>query len=180
MTNYIKNISIFFFLIFILSCDDENEPQSSTLYSGRTNITSLNVDGTLQGFSFKEGGLINRDVNIEADFVLSTITKETGKPIGSMLVSNNKTQFAFLSEDIEITSDSVYFQSIRTVPDSINYWEDMASIKTGQIYFVKTSDNKYAKLHFLDVRHFEDRGDGFPFSAATFDWVYQANGTKNF
>jgi hypothetical protein len=174
-------IKIFFFIfaaIILVSCENE-EPNVKTI-SGNSILTSRIEDGKVHGFSFKESGVVELNMNNNVDFTVSTLTSETGTPFGSLLSSPEfDTEFASL-EPMEMKIESDEFESLESIPDFVDNWANTASIKTGDIWFVKTRENKYAKLHFTDVSEITDNEGNYSFSSISFAWVYQPDGTTNF
>ena len=173
-----KYLLPFYALLVFISCDKEETEIKTT--SGNTNLTSKIEDGMISGFSFEQNGIITLTGNNEVDFIVSTLTNETGIPIGSSLSSPNlDTEFASLEAN-EITLDSDAFESLATIPNSIGNWENTAAIKTGEVWFVRTRQNKYGKILFNEVSEITDRDGTSQFSSVTFNWVFQPNGTQNF
>lgn len=150
MNNLLKFNCFIIISILLISCDEQTE---TTTISGTSTLSSLPLDGKRLGFSFEQRGVIFRDDKNIDDFVLAPMLTSSGDPIGSMLITFKDTKFAMLSKDLEITSDPAYFESIKFVPDSIDYWKDLTNIWNGQILFIQTSDKHFAKIHLRDVRH---------------------------
>ena len=179
--NTMKQLKIYPLLILfliIISCDNEEIEISTT--SGNAHLTSKLEDGKVSGFSFEQNGVIILTESNKVDFMVLTLTNESGTPIGSFLSSPNlDTEFASLKPGEE-SIDSDVFESLVTIPDSVSNWSNSTAIKAGEIWFVRTRQDKFGKLLFHEVIEITDRGGTGVFSSATFEWVFQPNGTQNF
>jgi hypothetical protein len=81
-------------------------------------------------------------------------------------------------------SDSAlkFFNNLSEVPDS-NYSLSADPVKVNQIWAIKTSENKFAKILILNTDAYEySPAPGFRgyYSEVTFKWKYQSNGSRVF
>ncbi len=165
-------------LLFAISCGDD--PLAVTITSGEATLDSKGGPGEWKGFSFALGEVTTITSETNTDFSIMTTTNQVGSVTGSSLIGNSETNFAPLNPPKVRLHSLEEFIDLRTIPDTIGSWEPLAFIADGDIWFVRTRDNKYAKIFIMEVLEVTDRGGESVFSIVTFKWVYQQDGSKNF
>lgn len=173
----IRHLWIIGFLLIFISCSDDE--LLTTITSGEATLDSRGEPGTFKGFSFDLGDVTVITSETNTDFSIMTRTDESGSVIGSYL-GGYETEFARLNPPKIRFHSLEEFDDIRTIPDTIGSWEPLASIIDGEIWFVRTSDNKYAKIFIMEVNQVTEPDGESLVSTVTFKWVYQQNGSRNF
>ena len=177
MRIFIKHLLLTLPLILVSCNSKETE---LPVKSGSAHLASLVTNGISSGFSFRVGAVVSPIESGGVDFLLITQLDEIGVPVGSSLSGPDmETNFAPLQADGVIV-DSDLFESIIEIPDSVNQWEPTANIQSGEIWFVRTRQGNYGKLFFSEVIEVAESEELDVFSIASFKWVFQPNGTRNF
>ena len=155
---------------------DSTEPEIET------NSDIATIDQNNAGFSFSHGKsvAIPNNENIIPDFLIAAHTDENGNVLGVFFGAESyRPAFCFVKECSQPDSALTYFNNLLEVPDS-NYLELALPVNPNQIWAVKTSENKYAKILILDT---EAKFDSVALNYKTiakFKWKFQTNGSRTF
>jgi hypothetical protein len=185
--NKIYTYKIIFSIILLVTlfyaCDS-----TDPVIEDNTDVATLNTKS--KGFSFALGSVIPYSIpgsdssKIIVDMQIQAIRNGI-TILGVYLTSPDTfiTTFSLIREFNQLDSAEMYFNNLKEVPDS-NYLLSADQVKINQIWAIKTSENKYAKILILDTEAYVDtiHPVGFLsfFAQTTFKWKFQQNGTRIF
>ena len=180
-----KIIISLFLLIYIVYACDTIEP-SLPSNSGQATISTNYKDFKPYGFSFSQGTSIQypNTQNIFPDFAVLVNIDLNGNVLGVFFssVDSIRPTFNLVKQFSQNDSARVFFDNLIEAPDS-NYSDLALPVIVNQIWAVKTSDNKFGKILILDTHAYTDTLDPnspITYGEATFNWVYQPNGSRIF
>lgn len=167
--------SIIILVLLILGCD-------STEPGIVTNSDIATVDQNKAGFSFSHGKslAIPNNENIIPDFIIAAHIDQNGAVLGVFFAAESyRPAFYLVKEFSQADSALTFYNNLLEVPDS-NYQELALPVNLNQIWAVKTSENKYAKILILNTEAMYDSIALNYKTLAKFKWKYQSNGSRNF
>ncbi|MEW6558548.1 MAG: hypothetical protein AB1349_14560 [Elusimicrobiota bacterium] len=149
----------------------------------------------ITGFSFAVGKIITVSDSISPlpDVIISVFTNETSiisaaisGLSGEKCLQRIYPQHAMFPNYIAI--DTTIADTARKIFDSLieapetGYYE-FSNVDKNQVWAIKTRENRYAKILILNSvarTDTSDSGSVSYYGQVTFDWVYQANGSRSF
>ena len=91
--------------------------------------------------------------------------------------------FSLIAEKSTPDSSRTIFDGLKEIPVT-TFFEGLAiPVRENQIWAIKTRENKYAKILILETMAFLDSTNSAgptPLGEATFDWIFQPNGSRQF
>ena len=172
-------------LLLVVACDDSTTPGPIPT-SGTIIIDSRVRDNRVGGFSFARATIIFSP-NAESllpDIGVMVQINEQGSIIGTFLAPSDfpRPTFCMLKQYSTIDSAQAYFQAVAEIPET-SYVDLAIPVNIGQVWAVRTRDNKYAKIL---IRNARTGIDSLSSTARTlwgeveFQWAFQPNGTRQF
>jgi hypothetical protein len=181
--NTYKIISSLIFLIILFCSCDSTEP----IIEVNSDVVTLN--SKCKGFSFALGSVIpytmpgSDSSKIITDIqIFATLSGTTIIGVHFSSPDTFVTSFRLMGEFTKSDSALKFFNNLSEVPDS-NYSLSANPVKVNQIWAIKTSENKFAKILILNTDVYEySPAPGFRsyYSEVTFKWKYQSNGSRVF
>jgi hypothetical protein len=177
-----KIIYTLIFLILLSYSCDSTEPIIEY------NSDEVTLNSKSKGFSFAKGSVIpislpdSNSSKIIVDIqIFATINGGTISGVHFGSPDTFMTSFSLIKEFNQLDSALKFFYNLSEVPDS-DYLLSADPVKINQIWAIKTSENKFAKILILNTDAYEIGGGGFRgyYSEATIKWKYQPNGSRNF
>jgi len=181
-----KKILLLFIVIVFTACENGNEPHKSTIIEGET---TLKTD-SLPCFSFRAGKAFGYPSNENqiADFFALVCINETGRPTCLGLFANDDSEtFAYIYPKNQIQPDNLdtallIFDTLSILDNDLYYTHGIC-VEQGQVFAVKTKENKYGLMVITDAKYYRDTTDTLFESYegyVTFKWKYQTNGSRSF
>lgn len=166
-------------------CKADGTGPSHAVTSGTAIVDTRYVNSQLSGFSFDQASVIRfpNSAGILPDLIALVQTNETGTILGVFFGRPDSILPAFrlLLQFATLDSAEAYFRRLTEIPDTT--YTDVALVRAAQIWAIKTRRNNYAKILIrVTLAYADSSGSGAPalYGEATFDWVYQPNGTRRF
>jgi len=179
-------VSVIFAILVWSGCKDDGMGPGPTPTSGRATIDSRYVNNQTSGFSFDQAGIVRfpNSQGTRPDMFLLVQSNETGRVVGVFFARADSLvpSFRLLRQFVALDSAQSYFQGLGEIPDT-TYVDLALPVSVGQIWAVKTRRTTFAKLlirHTLAYADSSVPGVPTPYGEATFDWVYQPDGTRRF
>jgi hypothetical protein len=174
---------VFFSLAALLflnyGCNSSIEP-TPPLNAGRVTVTSKSA-----GFSFSQAKVIPfpPPSNLLPDLAVLVQIDNVGAILGVFFsTSDLRPAFQLVRQPSTADSARIFFEALAVVPDAP--FQDLAiPVRSNQIWAIKTRENKYAKILVLNTAAYADSTNPSvptPYGEATFDWVFQPNGSRQF
>ena len=180
-----KSANLIIIAILVWSgCDKSTDPSSPT--SGTITVSSRVVNFQSTGFSFTRGSVIvfPNPQGLLPDLMVLVQIDERGSIIGVFFSPPGppRPTFRLLGQFSTLDTAQTYYQALSQILDTA--YADLAiPARSGQIWAVKTRENKYAKILIRNTVAFADSSTSSaptPYGEATFDWTFQPNGTRQF
>jgi hypothetical protein len=177
-------------VLSLIGCGSETStcPESSPT-SGTVTLSSeiTETHGTLQGtgFLFSRGSAISvpNSEGLTPDMLVMMLTDDQDTYLGPALVAPElRPMFCRLLSAPDADSARAAFESLHEVPDVCG--ELMAEVEVNEIWAVVTAAGKHAKLLVLqssfvcDTTFVDSTQVTDAVARVTFEWVYQASGSR--
>ncbi len=181
-----KTFLIFSLVIIGWNCYEDNGGPNSWLPSGQATLTSKYIDNKTTGFSFSRADVITfpNNYGILPDFSVLIQVDVEDSIVGVFFANFGEYRPTFMLMKETTSSDSAhaYFQNLKNVSRT-DFTHLAIPVKANQVWVVKTQDNKFGKMLILSTSVLRDTST--PTNPklngeATFEWVYQPNGTISF
>jgi hypothetical protein len=144
------------------------------------------VSGQASGFSFDQATIVKfpNSAGSLPDICVFVQINNPGEIVGVFCSRPDSLvpTFRLLQEFSSLDSAESYFESLGELPDT-TYTDLALPMRLAQIWAVKTRRTRFAKIlirHTLAYLDSSGTGAPTPYGEATFDWVYQPNGTRAF
>jgi hypothetical protein len=144
------------------------------------------VNNQLSGLSFDQAAIVRfpNSGGVFPDLSVYVQINDSGKIVGVFFGQPDSLLPAFrlFRQFSSIDSARSYFQSLSEIPDT-SYLDLASLVSVGQVWAVKTRRTTFAKILIRHTEAYADSsnpGAPTPYGEATFDWVYQPNGTRRF
>ena len=148
-------------------------------------LTSEIIGIQASGFSFPLAKIItiSNSQGILPD-LLVLVHQGGGEILGVFFSSVDITPtFSLIAEKSTPDSSRTIFDGLKEIPVT-TFFEGLAiPVRENQIWAIKTRENKYAKILILETMAFLDSTNSAgptPLGEATFDWIFQPNGSRQF
>ena len=172
--------------VFLWGGCDSNVGPAPIPVSGRATINSKVLNSQSSGLSFSEGTVILFPNSQESlpDIMVLVQTDAQASIIGVFLGSPGSLRptFRLLKQYALLDSAVAYYQALSYLPDT-TFTELAIPTVTGQVWAVKTREDKYAKILIRSTVAYADTSDPSaptPYGEVTLDWTYQPNGNRQF
>jgi hypothetical protein len=142
------------------------------------------VNNTATGFSFSAGGIITMPnaQNRKPDFMVAVWTNVDGAVLGTFFGASAQEVFRLMGHFNTLDSAQTFFQNLIDVPGG-SYDFVALPVEKNQVWIVKTREGRYGKILIRNTLAYNDTSH-LPlhnsYAEATFDWIYQPNGTSRF
>ncbi len=178
-------LTITFLFLILISCEKNSTEIAPIPTSGRATINSNVENNSIHGFSFSSGSVISlpNTEGIMADMILAVQIAHDSKVMGVYFGTTElRPSFHLISWVSTEDSAQTIFNNLMEIPDTT--FQDLAiPVKKNQVWAVKSHENKFAKILIIETVAFNDstNADAIkPYGEATFDWVFQPNGSRVF
>jgi hypothetical protein len=167
-------------LLFLdYGCNSSTEPTPPP-NAGRVTVNSKSA-----GFSFSQAKVIPfpPPSSLLPDLAVLVQTDDMGAILGVFFsTSDLRPAFQLVRQSSTADSARAFFEALAVVPDAP--FQDLAiPVRAHQIWAVKTREDKYAKILVLNTVAYDDSTNPSaptPYGEATFDWVLQPDGSRQF
>jgi hypothetical protein len=183
--SFVITLTVWFIVVAGCNNDDSN-PTATTIQlpSGTSTVSSAGAGG----FSFSQGKAMVRPFAADSwpDFEIFAETGSGGPQVlglgffGTTPNQDPRDTFRLLRQSSSGDTAQAFFEELRLIPDTTYVSQtgenqvDAPTMRPYQIYAVKTYDGRFAKLLVLSNEVSSSE------VVATFSWVFQPNGTRQF
>jgi len=164
------------------ACEDTTKPLPMPT-SGITLIDTKIRDGRSSGFSFSTATMIFFPNNLGSlpDVMVSVQISQTGSILGTFLSGPNfpSPTFQLLKQFSTLDSAQAFYQTVIDISDT-TFVALAIPIQIGQIWAVRTREDKYAKILVRNSLAYEDTSvpNAPPYGQVEIAWTFQPNGTR--
>ncbi len=166
-------------LFTIVGCrKDKTPPNSGTITIN--NVLSGSGPYYAFGFSVKNGTMVST-LNSPLDVITILGATDINQVVKKFLFSceNFENSFCIYGGYNDAATARTTFDNLKTF--TAGTWTASAdSVVPNQIWLFRTSDTKYAKVRVISTFSEIRSGMPYPYCEATFEWVYQPDGTMIF
>lgn len=171
----------FVLLSFAPGCSDGRIGPNPFLPSGQVRITTAYINNKPSGFSFSKGSVITipNEAKIIPEIVIIVHIDQNDSIAGVFFAGPSEQTFKLAYQTTSLDSARAYFYTLREVPVSDTDYSFLAlPVIAHQVWIVKTSDKKYGKILVVHSAAHRDRLRDH--GEATFEWVFQPDGSNQF
>lgn len=166
------------FLVVIVSCDPSNndENRGQLVLSSAFDFNNATIHG--YNFELKSFTQFPSGLDPVPDIIVDKFTLLNGDILPGFTSPENNNGFALISESGSLAESLSFFEDYGEFDTSLPLVSTTDTIRTYQVWVLKTRQDKYVKLNIRDIRILNNAGGDY--IEVSLDYYYQDDETPVF